>query len=76
MYIPDCNVASGILETKMKETFIVYIGQSTLRGEEACLTVGISKDGKRRQYLKHMIIQHVLKTPIFKTYDNPTRFTC
>ena len=44
----------------MKETFIVYIGQSTLRGEEACLTVGISKDGKRRQYLKHMIIQHVL----------------
>ena len=49
-----------ILETKMKDTYLVYIGQSKEPGEEACLTVGITKNAERRQYLKHMVVQHVL----------------
>jgi hypothetical protein len=54
------NFAPGHLETKMKDTYLVYIGQSKEPGEEACLTVGITKNAERRQYLKHMVVQHVL----------------
>ena len=41
--------------------YIVYTGQSrTVKGEEGCMTVGISKDGFRREYSKIMVITQVL----------------
>ena len=40
--------------------YIVYTGQSRLKGEEGCMTIGISKDGFRREYSKIMVITQVL----------------
>ena len=40
--------------------YIVYTGQSRIKGEEGCMTIGISKDGFRREYSKIMVITQVL----------------
>ena len=39
--------------------YIVYTGQSRIKGEEG-MTIGISKDGFRREYSKIMVITQVL----------------
>lgn len=44
----------------MKEQFFVYVGWSLLKGEQDCLTIGISKNIDRRSYNKIMSIDQVL----------------
>ena len=43
-----------------KKTYFVYIGWSLVRGEEHCVTLGISSDGWRRSYNKLMNINFVM----------------
>ncbi len=42
------------------KNYFVYVGQSLLKGEEGCITIGLSSNGLRREYNKAMTIQHVL----------------
>ena len=43
-----------------KKTYFVYIGWSLIKGEEHCVTIGITSDGWRRSYNKVMNINFVL----------------
>ena len=55
------NVVQAVFNgDRNMKSYFVYIGQSLLRGEEGCITIGLSSDGVRREYNKVMIIQHVL----------------
>ena len=62
--IPKSAGIFAILGANLKKEkimdYIVYTGQSRLKGEEGCMTIGISRDGFRREYSKIMVITQVL----------------
>ena len=59
IYLSQGDFALVVLREIMKN-YIVYIGQSLLRGEEGCITIGLSSNGLRREYNKVMVVQHGL----------------